>query len=320
MKFDLVMTDKQLESLRDELDAIDIEIQNLLTRRAEISLEVKKVKQDGEVKLKPGREAQIIRALIERHQGHFPKPELIRIWREILSASLQAQGAFSVGVYVPEDGINDSDENSWGYFAAARGHYGTFTPMIGYPSQRRVIEAVIEDECSVGVLPVPGRQEDDPWWRHLAIQGPMLSSNGSLNPPRIISRLPFATPSNGANKMGSKSGGNALDSLVIAKSEMDPSGLDCTYIGLDLSEDIPNTRIDVRIVEIGMTGSVIALWHDDDMPERWLSLLKINGYFTPEDGNLLRLAEGFSGHFNQATVLGGYAVPIGADALAPSNN
>ena len=69
-----------------------------------------------------------------------------------------------------------------------------------------------------------------------------------------------------------------------------------------------------------MTGSVIALWHDDNMPERWISLLKIDGYFTPEDGNLLRLAEGFGEHFNQATVLGGYAVPIGADALAPSNN
>ena len=312
------MADSQLKSLRDELDTIDIEIQNLLTRRAEISLEVRKVKQDGKVKLKPGREAQILRALIERHQGHFPKPERIRIWREILSASLQAQGSFSVGVYVPEDGGEDTDENSWGYFAAARGHYGTFTPMIGYPSKRRVIEAVIEDECSVGVLPVPSRQEDDPWWRHLAIQGQMLGSSGGSNAPRIISRLPFAAPKIGSNKTGSKSSGGALDSLVIAKSEMDPSGLDCTYIGLDLSEGIPNTRIDARIVEIGMTGSVIALWHDDDMPERWLSLLKIDGYFTPEDASLLRLAEGFGEHFNQATVLGSYAVPIDAKALAPS--
>ena len=318
VKLDLVMDDNQLKSLRDELDTIDIEIQNLLTRRAEISLEVKKVKQDGEVKLKPGREAQILRALIERHEGHFPKPELIRIWREILSASLQAQGAFSVGVYVPDDDSNDSDENSWGYFAAARGQYGTFTPMVGYPSKRRVIEAVIEDDCSVGVLPVPSRQEVDPWWRHLAIQGQMLGNSGGSNPPRIISRLPFAAPNGGVSKTGSKLSGDALDSLVIGKSEMDPSGLDCTYIALDLSEGVPNTRIDSRIVEIGMTGSVIAQWHDDDMPERWLSLLKIDGYFTSEDANLLRLTEGFGEHFNQATVLGGYAVPLSADALAPS--
>jgi len=54
------------------------------------------------------------------------------------------------------------------------------------------------------------------------------------------------------------------------------------------------------------------------MPERWLSLLKIDGYFTSEDANLLRLTEGFGEHFNQATVLGGYAVPLSADALAPS--
>tara|TARA_B100000315_G_scaffold255920_1_gene300532 strand:- start:2358 stop:3302 length:945 start_codon:yes stop_codon:yes gene_type:complete len=312
------MSDNQLKSLRDELDIIDVEIQSLLTRRAEVSLEVRKVKQDDEVKLKPGREAQILRALIERHKGHFPKPELIRIWREILSASLQAQGAFSVGVYVPENGSEDADENSWGYFAAARGHYGTFTPMIGYPSQRRVIEAVIEDECSIGVLPVPGRQEDDPWWRHLAIQGQMLGNTGGSIPPRIISRLPFAAPGGTANKTGSRSGGQALNSLVIAKSDMDPSGLDCTYIGLDLSEGVPNTRIDARIAEIGLTGSVTAQWHDDQMPERWLSLLRIDGYFTPEDASLLRLSEGFGEYFNQATVLGGYAVPISTEALAPS--
>ena len=60
------MSDNQLKSLRNSIDTIDVEIQHLLTQRAEISLEVKKVKPDGDIKLKPGREAQILRALIER--------------------------------------------------------------------------------------------------------------------------------------------------------------------------------------------------------------------------------------------------------------
>lgn len=305
------MSEDQLKNLRDELDTIDVEIQNLLTRRAEISLEVKRVKQDGEVKLKPGREAQILRALIERHHGHFPKPELIRIWREILSASLQAQGPFSVGVYAPEDKKN-GDDDSWGYFAAARGHFGTYTQMTCYASQRRVIEAVIADECSVGILPLPDRQEDDPWWRYLAVQ----ESNGGSRPPRIISRLPFVNPID----LNGRSISNALDCLVIAKSEVDPSGADCSYFVLDLAENILSSKIDAKLVENGMEGAVVTTWHNDQAPERWLTLIKAEDLILPDDEKFGRLIEEFDDQLNQATILGGYAVPIGADALAPNKN
>lgn len=306
------MADDQLKNLRDELDSIDVEIQELLTRRAEISLGVKKVKRDGETKLKPGREAQILRALIERHHGHFPKRELIRIWREILSASLQAQGHFSVAVYSPEN----SDNNSWGYFASARDHFGTYTPMVGHASQRRVIEAVIEDECTVGVLPLPGRQEDNPWWRHLAVQGNATKSGIASVPARIIARLPFAPQADNPGHIKDE----ALECLVIAKSDADPSGLDHTYIALDLSQSIPSTRIDARLAENGLTGSVVTIWHDGQAPERWLSLLRVDGFISPDDAKLDRLTEGFKEHLNQATILGSYAAPLGAEALAAGNS
>ena len=50
--------------------------------------------------------------------------------------------------------------------------------------------------------------------------------------------------------------GEALECLVIAKSEADPSGMDGTYIALDLSEEIPNTRIDARLVENGLGAAI----------------------------------------------------------------
>ncbi len=311
------MSDDQLTNLRAELDSIDIEIQNLLTRRAEISLEVKKVKQDGEMKLRPGREAQILRALIERHHGPFPKPELLRIWREILSASLQAQGSISIAVYTPDSTNEESrDEEHWGYVAATRDQFGSYAKIVGHPTQRRVIEAVLEDECPIGVLPLPQRQENDPWWRHLAVRGNASKSGGASLPARIIARLPFAMPKDAHGH----SKGEALDCLVIAKSEADPSGLDGTYIALDLSENIPSTRINARLVENGMAGSVVTIWHDAQAPERWLSLVRVDGFISAEDAKLDRLSEGFNDRLNQATILGSYAVPIGADALISDNS
>ena len=306
------MPDDQLKNLRAELDLIDIEIQNLLTRRAEISLEVKKTKQDGDMKLKPGREAQILRALIERHQGPFPKPELIRIWREILSASLQAQGSISIAVFAPES----DDEESWGYVAATRSHFGSYTKVVAHPTRRRVIEAVLEDECPIGILPLPQRQENEPWWRHLAVQGNTSKSGGSSQPARIIARLPFAMPKDAHGH----SKAEALECLVIAKSEADPSGIDGTYIALDLSEDIPSSRIDARLAENEMTGSVVTVWHDRQAPERWLTLIRVDGFISSDDVKLDRLSEGFNDRLNQATILGSYAVPLGADVLASDNS
>ena len=37
---------------------------------------------------RPGREAEIVRRLLRRHRGAFPRPVIVRLWRELLSARL----------------------------------------------------------------------------------------------------------------------------------------------------------------------------------------------------------------------------------------
>ena len=301
------MVDNKLKKMRDKLDEIDIEIQNMLAQRAHISLKIKNIKQTEEVKLKPGREAQIIRALIERHNGHFPKLELVRIWREILSASLQIQGFLMLAVYKPE---NQYDDN-WGYISSARGHFGSNTPITTFPSQRRVIEAILEDESTIGILPTPVRNEEDPWWRHLAVHGNTAKNGTTSKPARIIAKLPFSAPrtEHGPSKS------EAIECVVISKSEADPSGIDETYVVLDFSENIPDSRIDKRLAENHIFGSTVSIWHDSEAPERWLCLICIKGFISPDNVKLDRLKEGFSEILNQVTILGSYATPLNSEVL-----
>jgi len=296
------MSEDNLKQLRAELDKIDIEIQNLLVQRAQISLDVKNTKLANDLKLKPGREAQILRDIVKRHNGSFPKLELIRIWREILSASLQAQSPFKVAVYKPEN----NPEDNWRYISAARNHFGSYTPMIAHPLQRRVIEAVLEDECSAGVLPIPQRREQNPWWRHLAVQGNTGKDGTSSKPARIISKIPFAEPAGRSEYSRTE----AIECLVIAKGQTDPSGLDETYVVLDLSENIPSTRIESRLVENKMSGLVLSVWHDGEAPERWLNLICIKELILADNNKLDRLTEGFNDILNQVTILGSCAIPI----------
>jgi chorismate mutase len=301
------MSDDKLKNLRDELDTIDIKIQALLNRRAEVSLDVRKVKTDGQSKLMPGREAQILRTLIQRHQGPFPKLELIRIWREILSASLQAQGPFSIAVYNPEDG-----KNNHGYITSARQHFGAYTAMVCYSSQRRVVESILEGECTIGILPMPERNEENPWWQHLAFQGKGVTNK----PAQIIAKLPFAeTPI-----VRGAPADQAFECLVIAKSKPDQSGLDGTYIALDLKENISSARIDSRLSENDIMGSVVAVWHDTEAPERWLSLLNINELISSRNAKLDHLASDLRGSLNQVTILGYYALPLSIEVLISDNH
>ena len=67
------MTNKKenLLNLRDRIDKIDNSIQDLLNERADAVKKVGlvKAKQGSKVKIRPGREADILYRLMERHDG-----------------------------------------------------------------------------------------------------------------------------------------------------------------------------------------------------------------------------------------------------------
>src|SRR5690606_24128637 len=73
----------RLSSLRREIDEIDDKLHDLIVARMEAVAKVGKAKSAASQDiLRPAREAAILRRLIERHTGSFPKAGLVRIWRE----------------------------------------------------------------------------------------------------------------------------------------------------------------------------------------------------------------------------------------------
>ena len=133
-----------LAELRRHLDEIDDKLHDLLIERAEIVSVVAASKKEGNLAaFQPGREAQIIRRLVDRHHGEFPIPTLVRMWREMLAATVRLQSPFAVAVYAPIE--------SQGFWDLARDHYGSHTPMSAYRSIGQVIRAVTEGQASVGV-------------------------------------------------------------------------------------------------------------------------------------------------------------------------
>jgi chorismate mutase/prephenate dehydratase len=209
-----------LQGLRRRLDEIDNRLQDLLIDRAEIVALVRASKKDGnQPAFQPAREAEIIRRLVRRHHGPFPVATLVRMWREMLAATVSLQSPFSVAVFTPLE--------QQGLWDLARDHYGGRTPMTPYDAVGPVIRAVAGKETSVGVLPIPQAGEPDPWWARLV--------SGTEEMPRVIARLPFARYGNSRT--------NGAEAVTIGFGEQQESGLDRTWLVIECPVNVTRARI-----------------------------------------------------------------------------
>jgi len=84
-----------LEPLRARIDEIDHEIVALLNERAQIALEIGRVKQvTGRRTVRDAaREAQVLEHVTSTSAGLFPDPELVSLYRKLIAATRRVQHA-----------------------------------------------------------------------------------------------------------------------------------------------------------------------------------------------------------------------------------
>src|SRR5258708_35801404 len=124
-----------LDDLRRRIDQIDDQLHDLIMQRAEIVESVARAKKRGGIAtVRPGREAALLRRLVERHRGRFPRTVLVRLWRELISGAISLQGEFAVGVRAP-GAIPD-------YWDRARDDYGSPMPVLAFHSAGGLLSAL----------------------------------------------------------------------------------------------------------------------------------------------------------------------------------
>jgi chorismate mutase/prephenate dehydratase len=285
-------TPSDLTGLRRRLDEIDDRLHDLLVDRAEIVSLVAASKKDGnQPSFQPAREAEIIRRLVGRHHGAFPAATLVRMWREMLAATVRLQSPFLVAVFAPLDRP--------GFWDLARDHYGSNTPMVAYDCVGQVIRTTAEGEASVGVLPMPQPDEPDPWWRQL------LSIDESA--VQVIARLPFGLRGNAR--------GDAADALVIGRNVFQESGLDRTVLAAECAADITRARI---LKGLSARGLRCTFFASCGLDRGSVSLIEIEGFVPISDARLDKFRIELGGALDRLLPIGGYAVPLPAAVLAPT--
>ena len=99
-----------LGQLRARIDAVDERIQSLIAERARLAQQVALVKGAGSAAdyYRPEREVAVLRGVIERNKGPLTDEEMVRLFREIMSACLAQEEPMKVGYLGPEGTFSQS--------------------------------------------------------------------------------------------------------------------------------------------------------------------------------------------------------------------
>ena len=145
------MADSLLD-LRDKIDALDQQIQSLITDRAKVAQQVALAKQKSNdtVFYRAEREAQVLRRVMERNEGPLRDEEMARLFREIMSACLALEQEMAIAFLGPEGTFTQ---------AAALKHFGHSIKTVPFTSISDVFREVESGAVSYGVVPVENSTE-----------------------------------------------------------------------------------------------------------------------------------------------------------------
>ncbi len=142
-----------LSKIRRQIDDIDARIQSLINERARFAQAVGESK--GELTsavdyYRPEREAEVLRAVLERNAGPLRDEEMLRLFREIMSACLAQQEPLKVGFLGPEGTFTQT---------AVFKHFGHSVRALPFHTIDEVFQEVESGAADFGVVPIENSTE-----------------------------------------------------------------------------------------------------------------------------------------------------------------
>jgi chorismate mutase/prephenate dehydratase len=145
---------EELGQARAKIDAIDAELQSLISQRAKVAEEVREIKlRSGGASndhYRPAREAEVLKRAMERNQGPLPDEMMARLMREIMSACLALESPLSVAYLGPEGTYTQ---------AAVYKHFGHQVAARAVSAIDEIFRDVESGVAAYGVVPIENSTE-----------------------------------------------------------------------------------------------------------------------------------------------------------------
>jgi chorismate mutase/prephenate dehydratase len=241
--------ENEIGRIRAEIDEIDVSVHDKLMRRVALAEEMavaKDIVAAGQARMRPGREATILRDLFARHQGPLGFPVVARIWRELINANLRVEGDFAIALFSNgDDTINGN----------ARSQYGDLTPLQDCASPQGALDMAAQNRDTLAVLPF-GDGHDS--WALLARE-----NNKNL---KVIACLPFVMDKD-----------DGITAISVGALDREETGEDVSLAVVSCSSPDTNPP-SVNIV--ARSGNLLLIAVDDyctDDDARWKAMLNFQG-------------------------------------------
>ncbi|MGE6323830.1 prephenate dehydratase [Psychrobacter sp. NPDC078370] len=152
-------TEKEfLDNIRQNIDAVDCEIQTLINNRAKLAQQVAMVKKNhtaaddnsNPIFYRPEREAQVLKAVMERNAGPIADEKMARLFREIMSVCLDLEAPQRIAFLGPVGTFTH---------AAALKHFGKAADTVPMTTITDVFREVEAGTAMYGVVPVENSSE-----------------------------------------------------------------------------------------------------------------------------------------------------------------
>ncbi|MDQ1303951.1 MAG: chorismate mutase / prephenate dehydratase, partial [Pseudomonadota bacterium] len=142
-----------LGALRGQIDAVDQQIQALIAERAGLAQQVAVAKGEGVPATgyyRPEREAEVLRGVVARNKGPLTDEEMVRLFREIMSACLAQEQPLKIGYLGPEGTFSQS---------AVYKHFGHSVRALPLGMIDEVFHEVESGAADFGVVPIENSTE-----------------------------------------------------------------------------------------------------------------------------------------------------------------
>ncbi|WP_306119559.1 MULTISPECIES: chorismate mutase [unclassified Roseitalea] len=246
---------QRLTELRAKIDAVDETIHTLIMQRATVIDELIRIKgadRSRGAAFRPGREAQMMRALADRHAGSVPLGMIVHLWRELISTFTHMQAPYAV--HLAEAGRADIMRDM------ARHHFGFTVPLIAHADASGAIAAARARGNALALVPLEGA---GPWWDDLD-----AATGLSVMARLPVIGVPFAT----------------VDAFVLSPQLSDPVPFDVRlYTGLAKHPETLSAWTGGTVIATGDTTqrALIAIEAGGSAPHDLLDIRAAGGYFAP---------------------------------------
>lgn len=144
--------DDAIKSLRGKIDGLDTKIQELIAERARHAKEIGVLKGLTSTAdfYRPEREAQVLRKVVERNRGPLRNEEMVRLFRELMSACLAQEEPLKVAYLGPEGTFTQS---------AVLKHFGHSVHALSVATIDEVFHEVEAGTADFGVAPIENSSE-----------------------------------------------------------------------------------------------------------------------------------------------------------------